>query len=238
MIATIAILAGLLLPALSNVKARVHSMKCVSNLRQISAQYDNRKDHAQVFEPQSDNLLGPNRNILEGGIEICPSAPLPPVVPVMQNGFKMGSISSPWWQEIYQDIGDRVVLYQTAASSYGFNFWLGSHDPERGFYSDVDFLFPSTTPSFADAAGPFCLLWSDQLPPRNLKEPDGHAAFFIPRHGKRPREIPTDHPPEQKLPGAINMAFCDGHVEQVQLERWWSFYWHKGYVAPEKRPGL
>ena len=42
----------------------------------------------------------------------------------------------------------------------------------------------------------------------------------------------------QKLPGAINFAFYDGHVEQVQLERLWSLYWHKDYVAPEKRPGL
>ena len=46
------------------------------------------------------------------------------------------------------------------------------------------------------------------------------------------------HPSDQKLPGAINIAFYDGHVEQVQLERLWSLYWHKDYVAPEKRPGL
>ena len=31
---------------------------------------------------------------------------------------------------------------------------------------------------------------------------------------------------------------CEVHVEQVQLERLWSFNWHKDYIAPEKRPGL
>jgi hypothetical protein len=40
-----------------------------------------------------------------------------------------------------------------------------------------------------------------------------------------------------KVPGAINLAAFD-HVETVKLEGLWSFYWHKDYVAPAKRPGL
>jgi prepilin-type processing-associated H-X9-DG protein len=44
--------------------------------------------------------------------------------------------------------------------------------------------------------------------------------------------------PQNKLPGAINMSFYDGHVEQVKLDRLWSLDWHKDYVAPLKRPGL
>jgi len=64
------------------------------------------------------------------------------------------------------------------------------------------------------------------------------GAFTIPRHGSRPRIIPTKHPKNEKLPGAINMSFYDGHAEQVQLERLWSLYWHKDYVPPAKRPGL
>jgi prepilin-type processing-associated H-X9-DG protein len=64
------------------------------------------------------------------------------------------------------------------------------------------------------------------------------AAFTIPRHGSRPGNISTDHPPEQKLPGAINMSFYDGHVAQVKLERLWQLDWHKNYRIPSKRPGL
>jgi len=62
--------------------------------------------------------------------------------------------------------------------------------------------------------------------------------FTISRHGSRPRSIPTKFNPADKLPGAINLSFYDGHVEQVKLERLWSLYWHKDYVPPAKRPGL
>jgi prepilin-type processing-associated H-X9-DG protein len=47
-----------------------------------------------------------------------------------------------------------------------------------------------------------------------------------------------DHPLATKLPGAVNVCFYDGHVEQVKLERLWQLYWHKDYVPPAKRPGL
>ena len=40
------------------------------------------------------------------------------------------------------------------------------------------------------------------------------------------------------LPGAINAAFFDGHVELVKLDDLWQLYWHKNYQPPAKRPGL
>jgi prepilin-type processing-associated H-X9-DG protein len=66
----------------------------------------------------------------------------------------------------------------------------------------------------------------------------GITSFALPRHGSRPLSIPTSHDPKLRLPGAINLAFCDGHAEQVKLERLWSLYWHKDWKTPAKRPGL
>jgi prepilin-type N-terminal cleavage/methylation domain-containing protein/prepilin-type processing-associated H-X9-DG protein len=66
----------------------------------------------------------------------------------------------------------------------------------------------------------------------------GMSAFAIPRHGSRPNPVPKNHPPNQRLPGAVNMSFWDGHVELVPLERLWSLTWHRNYQAPAKRPGL
>jgi prepilin-type processing-associated H-X9-DG protein len=60
----------------------------------------------------------------------------------------------------------------------------------------------------------------------------------IPRHGSRPTQISRNWPPDARLPGAINVGFFDGHVEQVRLERLWQLYWHKDYEPPAKRPGL
>ena len=36
--------------------------------------------------------------------------------------------------------------------------------------------------------------------------------------------------------GGIDMAFTDGHVEAVKLEKLWSYYWHVGYVPLPLRP--
>ena len=64
------------------------------------------------------------------------------------------------------------------------------------------------------------------------------SVITIPRHGNRPVAIPRDWPVSQRLPGAINVGFFDGHAEKVPLERLWQLYWHKGYEPPAKRPGL
>ena len=68
--------------------------------------------------------------------------------------------------------------------------------------------------------------------------PGTMASFTIPRHGARPSKVSTNQPPAAKLPGAINIAFYDGHVETVKLERLWQLNWHKDYKVPAKRPGL
>jgi prepilin-type N-terminal cleavage/methylation domain-containing protein/prepilin-type processing-associated H-X9-DG protein len=66
----------------------------------------------------------------------------------------------------------------------------------------------------------------------------GMEIFTLPRHGSRPSNISTNHPAAARLPGAINVSFYDGHVEQVKLERLWELSWHKDYRVPAKRPGL
>ena len=60
----------------------------------------------------------------------------------------------------------------------------------------------------------------------------------IPRHGSRPNPVPRNWPAERPLPGAVNVAFIDGHGELVKLDRLWLLSWHVDYEAPAKRPGL
>ena len=59
----------------------------------------------------------------------------------------------------------------------------------------------------------------------------------IPRHGNANWGKASTFNPKNDLPGAINIAFVDGHSELVKLERLWSLDWHKGWVTPAKRPG-
>src|SRR6185436_9265995 len=103
---------------------------------------------------------------------------------------------------------------------------LESGPRERAFRSEGEIGQPSQTPTFADAVH-FWWVWpqATDRPAANLETGQpwvgmgtGMGALTIPRHGSRPNRVPTDHRPDQALPGAINVAFYDGHVELVKLD--------------------
>ena len=162
-----------------------------------------------------------------------------------------------WWMDAPPNINER------RAGSYSQNHWLGGYHwgwalnepnivnlPEP-FRNENQIVDASRTPLFADAihwpfgAGGF---WHGpraiDRPASNLASggfpgpPWGMSSFTIPRHGSKPRNISTNHSMNAKLPGAINVAFYDGHVEQVKLEKLWQLYWHRNYQPPNRRPGL
>ncbi len=79
------------------------------------------------------------------------------------------------------------------------------------------------------------------LPARNLYEGDGVAGgigrYCIARPAIRSaKSAPKRMAPGERLPGAVNMACMDGHVETAKLDKLWDFYWHKDYVPPTTRP--
>ena len=49
--------------------------------------------------------------------------------------------------------------------------------------------------------------------------------MMIARHGNFPASsAPVNFDTEQRLPGAINVACFDGHVELSKLEHLWNYY--------------
>jgi len=109
------------------------------------------------------------------------------------------------------------------------------------FVTEAQVSHPTLTPVVADGVDS----WTHPLPsdpePVNLvlspRENMGMWVVAVPRHGRKPIPTPANWPRNQPLPGAIHIAFYDGHVEAMNLDRLWSLYWHAKYL-PVKQPGL
>ena len=91
----------------------------------------------------------------------------------------------------------------------------------------MDGVWVDTWPS-ATASAPYDLYDGDD---------SGMGRIAVARHGGQvPGQAPRRLPPGSSLPGALDMAYWDGHVAKVKLEMLWQQYWHLNYVPPAVRP--
>ncbi len=238
-IAIIAILAALLLPALSSAKLKGQEAACKSNVKQLGLGMfmyvnDNGRTFPATYDPKEFWMALMKAYVPSDKIRLCPTAPVPANRKPAEE--RIGTATAAWF-------GPQTIVQwnQNFEASYGINGWLYSEqDPQKSFTKEGEFQVPVKTPVFADCN------WADgwpeppDLPPRNLLT-GGNVNMIqrwcIARHGSRPGSIPTAVDLKQRLPGAINMVFKDGHVQSVRLEELWTLQWHKSYKPPAKRPG-
>ena len=264
-IAIIAILAALLLPALSRAKEKGYATVCRNNQRQINLSFRTAiADGSPRLDRPEVNYWWQQEVGRLGSPWICPDAPatnkLKPGV-LLTSSF--GTMRTAWAQAQWaQDAGDhQQVVPDARAGSYEVNAWLifaarvRYYFPEDlartitedfAFFSESQIEHPERTPVLADGltANSFCV--ESNVPAKNLTAyfgvgPGswvGMADMAIPRHGSRPSQGLTAWPQNQPLPGAVNVSFFDGHGELVKLDQLWQLHWHNGWNAPAKRPGL
>jgi prepilin-type N-terminal cleavage/methylation domain-containing protein/prepilin-type processing-associated H-X9-DG protein len=152
----------------------------------------------------------------------------------------------------------RTVVPRQRSGSYKPNDWLLLRDtwpyldqPFRAklFGSEARIQQPTLTPLLADGVSWVCLPKADDWPAVDLSkgisadnslltDPSRMSGLTIPRHGSRPSPMSKHWPSTQRLPGAVNVVFFDGHAQKVPLEQLWQLYWHYDYQPPSKRHGL
>ncbi len=245
-IAIIAILAGMLLPALAKAKAKAQQIACVNNLKQLglaTALYVSDTGKMLPYTRTGDPDLWMSLLIQNQGkvhqIRTCPSTRDP------LKKRKQNNPANP-----YYGTADETWIWPTNSTkgyngSYALNGWLytdmAGMPQEKLFKREAAVPNPTMTPEFGDA------MWVDAWPEptdppaRDLFFGDGvqggMGRFTIARHGiSSPSAAPRKMTAGAPLPGSIDVVCLDGHVEITKLDKLWNFYWHRTYVPPATRP--
>jgi prepilin-type N-terminal cleavage/methylation domain-containing protein/prepilin-type processing-associated H-X9-DG protein len=242
-VAIIAILASLLLPTLSRAKDKAKWIACVNSEKRLAEDFLvtlERSEGRISWDTQiGEWFRGAGRGPLSRAW-ICPSAPIDlrkgVLVPEARYAIWEGTVNSAWM--IVGGVPPTEAGFREdsnfASGSYGVNWWLvdgdSSHTP-ASFTKEDEIKNPAALPLLADSVSKAVAAHPTDTPPQNLQTADrvgGLTGLCIPRHGSRPNPVPTTWSGgKSRLPGAIDIAFVDGHVELVRLKRLWQYQWKK-----------
>ena len=205
-IAIIAIIAGMLLPALNRVREKANGIDCVSNLKQIQQALSSYVDDNQEYFPAYSNISAAGNGFTSTWIDTIYKG----------NYLKGGAVffckshrnrkSTDYDAKFIAD----PLNVSTTNVSYGYN----------SFYLGCSFMLPDATQSnwITPAKRPQIRKPSETISlvdTVSLSKPDQGTCFCIPCIDESFLNGGIAGQPDPRHSGGCNIAWSDGHVSQV-----------------------
>lgn len=241
-IAIIAILAAMLLPALSKAKDKARTISCVNNAKQLAlAETLYLTDNPRPFPYQGAAKVW--LDVLEesyGKVNEVRRCPVTNIQRVKQEG----TYDTTWfWKPSgnFEHYGSYALNGWFYGGGWESSLGISRANPKDAFKSISEVRKPVESPLFCDAIWPDAWPKATDRPPKNMLtgQPGGGVGgmsrIAIARHS-RPSGNLANVDTSKELPGSIVISFFDGHAEQTKLEDLWGLSWHKNYQIPPQRP--
>ena len=230
-IAIIAILAGLLLPALASAKQKAKTTTCLNNMKQLSMGFILYCGDFGKPMPYYDNGPGINNQnfwipllrsnyLLDPKVWLCPNTQVNPALSFPAN-WQASFATPPMPRPAFLSwFGGAANFIGATTGSYCLNAWVQvrTSGATPGYFVDLEQGAPTSQPLLLE--GGWVDTWpaaTDTPPPdsRDGGNANGMQRVCIARHGK-----------------AGITSFMDGHSGLVKLPELWNMRWNTTYVAP------
>ncbi|MBL8745126.1 MAG: type II secretion system protein [Phycisphaerae bacterium] len=220
-IAVIALLVGILLPALGKARRAALATECASNIRQLQLANDlYSSDHDERFMPGAASIETANLHRWHGtraGLGEAFSPERAPMTLYLDDAGSRGVRACPVFVSTIESLAARSLGFERGCGGYGYNnAYAGTdrapaaHDPDllevvtdRAGARRTRFTAPSRSVGFADAA-----LAADETIEYSFIEPP-----FWP-HLPRYRPDPSAH---FRHDGGASVVWLDGHVSAERM---------------------